>query len=446
MTQTAAPPVPASAPDPGPAGARRIVPAAATPARTSRRARLRASMARTPGRMRIALAVSVLAAIAFGLLGFQAASVQARALTAAEHDTSQLVDIQEARNTLVVADAIATNAFLVGGLEPTAQRERFDEAVLAATTLLTELAGRNAADSPELATAQAGLSDYVRLVEQARANNRQGFPVGSAYLDQASTTLRDETLPALDGLVVANADRVATDFAGVRNALWILAAGLLALAVLVLVQVWLARRTHRVLNVGLVAASAVVLVIGIGGAVVLGQASSTANAVRAGPYAATLASSQAYSLANDAKSMESFTLIKRGSGQAYEEEFVASVTEAGERLDTAAAEGVIGDESSRALDEWVAQHELIRELDDGGDWDGAVALAIGDDADSPNAAFDAFSAQVRDDIAQSTTQTQDRLSSAQGLSAVSAWLLLLAGGAAALLAWRGMSARLEEYR
>ncbi|WP_251153886.1 hypothetical protein [Cellulosimicrobium sp. Marseille-Q4280] len=409
-------------------------------------ARARGALRRTPGRLRLVLALSVLASVALGLLGFQAGSVQSRALDAAAEDSAQLVGVQDVRNALVAADATATGAFLVGGLEPAEQRARYDELVDQAAADLATLSGSNEADAEILGQVAADLTVYTGLVEQARANNRQGFPVGAAYLDQASTILRDEMLPALDEVVLDDADRVAADFSGVRNALWVLAGCLVALAVLVLGQVWLARRTHRVLNVGLASATVVVLVVGLVGTILLSQASTRAQDVRTGPYAATLAASQAYALANEAKSMEAFTLIKRGSGQAYEEEFQAATADASERLDAAAADGVLDGSTAQALDEWVAHHAEIRALDDGGDWDGAVALATSTEPDSANAAFDAFSAAARDDIETNAAATRDDLGSASTSAAVAGWLLLVAGLVAALLAWRGMTARLEEYR
>jgi len=441
-----APPAPAGGPAPGGPAPGGAASGAATTPPPAGASRARRALRRTPGRLRLVLGLCVLAALALGVLGFQAGAVQSRALAAASEDSAQLVGVQEVRNALVAADATATGSFLVGGLEPADQRARYDDLVDQAANRLATLSGSNEADAELLGQVSADLTVYTGLVEQARANNRQGFPVGSAYLDQASTILREQMLPALDEVVLDDADRVAADFSGVRNALWVLAGGLVALAVLVVSQVWLARRTHRVLNVGLAVATAVVLVVGIVSTVLLAQAGSRANDVRNGPYAATLAASQAYSLANDAKSREAFTLIKRGSGQAYEEAFVAATDDAAARLATAESEGILDGSTAQALDAWVERHAEIRALDDGGQWDEAVALATATDAESPNAAFDAFSASARDDIETNAAATSDRLDAAARTATVAGWLLLAAGLVAALLAWRGVTARLEEYR
>ncbi len=423
----------------GPAGPARVITPAQAPVH---RTGLRAVLSRTPGRLRVAGVLAVLAAAAVGVIGLNAGLAQSQALSDADADTTQLVGIQDVRNDLVVADATATNAFLVGGLEPPEQRARYDEAVASAAHGLARLAGSNEADAELLGQATAGLTTYTGLVEQARANNRQGFPVGAAYLDQASSVLRTDVLPHLDQLVQDNSDRVDTSFDSVASVPWLLALGVLALAVLVVVQVWLARRTHRRLNAGLFWSTVLALAASVGGAVVLGSAARTAGDARTGPYDATVSVSRAYSLANDAKSMESFTLIKRGSGATYEEQFVAETTEAAQLLGRPTVDPAL----APLLDDWVAAHAQIRALDDGGDWDGAVALAISPDPGAPNDVFETFSTAASSSLEASAQRTHDALSGSGGASVLVGWLMLVAGVLAAVLSWRGISTRVEEYR
>ncbi|MBO9556581.1 hypothetical protein, partial [Cellulomonas sp.] len=403
---------------------------------------LRAALRRTPGKLRVAGVLVALAALVAGAAGLTAGLSQAAALDAARADTAQLIGVRDVRNDLVTADAAATNAFLVGGLEPPEQRARYDAAIAEASAGLAGLAGSNASDAELVGKATAGLTTYTGLVEQARANNRQGFPVGAAYLDQASSVLRTEVLPALDDLVADNTGRVDDSFGAVQAVVWVLALCVLALVVLVIVEVWLARRTHRRLNAGLAAATVVLLVATIGGAVVLGRASVRADDVRDGPYARAVAVSQALSLATDAKSMESFTLIKRGSGQSFEETFVTETDQAAAVLDAAPAPaGALGQQ----LSTWVAAHAEIRSLDDGGDWDGAVALAV-DPAGEPRTSFDALTDAATTSVEADVAATQDALSRAGDAVVLLGWLALLAGVAAAVLGWRGIGRRLEEYR
>ena len=417
-------------------------PAAPAPAPVVHRTGVRAALSRTPGKMRVAGVLAVVASLAVGLLGLRAGLAQSDALADADADTTQLVGIQDVRNDLVVADATATNAFLVGGLEPPEQRARYDEAVASAASGLAQLAGSNEADAELLGKATAGLTTYTGLVEQARANNRQGFPVGAAYLDQASSVLRTDVLPHLDDLVAANSDRVDASFDSVGSVPWLLALGILALAVLVVVQVWLARRTHRRLNAGLFWSTVLALAASVGGAVVLGSTAQRAGDVRHGPYDATVSVSRAYSLANDAKSMESFTLIKRGSGAAYEETFVAETDQARTLL----SRDTVDPSLAPLLDDWIAAHQEIRKLDDGGDWDGAVALAVSSAPGDPNDVFQTFSTAAGSSLEASAQETHTSLSGSGGSAVLVGWLILVAGLLAAVLSWRGISTRVEEYR
>jgi len=357
----------------------------------------------------------------------------------------------------------------VGGLEPAEARERYESDLADAAGAVPRLASSSTAETDELATVSDSIQQYAGLVESARANNRQGFPVGAAYLDRASATLRSDTLPVLDTVAAASAQRVADGQSSVAFTQALLVLVWLAVLALVGVQVWLARRTHRVLNTGLALGTVVALV----GAVVVTAAvvggNGVARGVNDGPYGAVVTSSQALAQATDAKSMESFTLIKRGSGQAFENRFVActdtSALTAEQLADEAFAEaltvcplpaaqilgeavstGQLGERSSSLLTQWVEAHRGIRALDDGGDWEGAVAAATATGDGTAAAAFDAFAQQAHDDINAAGQEVDDRLGSASGTSAAAAWIALVAGLLAAVLAASGVNVRLKEYR
>jgi len=396
----------------------------------------------TPGGLRLWGAVAAVVTALTGLLALGATTSQSAAVTGVRDSAAQLVGLQDARNQLVAADAAATTAFLVGGLEPTDLRASYDAAVDAGAHALAQLAASGPEGADGLAEVSADLTTYTGLVAQARANNRQGFPVGSAYLEEASTVLREDIVPTLDELVAAEQQRVDDELSSVRSATPLLVAVVvLALAVLVAVQVWVARRTRRTFNAGLVAATVAVLVVAVVGGSTLGGAASRAGRAHDGPYAATVATSQAFALVNDARSMEAFTLIRRGSGAAYEESFVANVDQAraalagdGSRLDASLVD---------RLDAWVDAHEAVRDLDDGGDWDGAVALVTSDDPAASPALFDDLSASLTAAVDTGSTQVADDLRTS---GTWVGWLLAALGVGGAVLAWTGLRARREEYR
>ncbi len=441
MTATAPAPTTVAAPPQQPAAGGV---AAARPTGTVQASRrMRGALRKTPGKLWVAAVIASLAGLSVGLVGLVGALGQSGQLEEAAAATQQLVGAQDVRNSLVGADATATNAFLVGGLEPAQERARYDAQVDDAAVSIAGLAAAEPQDAGPLGVATSGLTLYTGLVEQARANNRQGFPVGAAYLDQASVELRAGLLPALDTVSGDSTDRVAGAVAAAGAASGPGIAAVVAGLALVCVMIWLARRTRRRLNGGLVLSFVVVVATGVLGTVLLGTVGSRAQDIRDHEFQSTLDVSQALALATDAKSMESFTLIKRGSGQKYEETFQSNVAAASEALTHS---GEVDPQLATLLDEWVGAHQEIRSLDDGGDWDAAVALATDTSEGSPNADFRAFADAAGQDVEASAAATDDALASARTMALVFGALLLVAGVIAAGAALRGFNARLKEYR
>jgi len=356
--------------------------------------------------------------------------------------------VQDIRTNLVRADAAATNAFLVGGLEPKDQRAVYTQAITRAAELVAQAARAQPADGAALAAVNTDLVAYTSGAERARADNRQGLPVGAQYLTEASAGLRAKggALDQLSDVVDANANRVQTEFGAVGRALlWLAVPGVLALVALGGALVWLARRTHRYVNLGLAGAAVAVLVGLVAGWLVLGGVSARVEQVRTGPYAAALATAQARIAAFDAKASESLTLVKRGSGADFEKDWVRSsnqVTEDGRR-----ATELTG--SDLRWSGYVSAHEALRVLDDDGKWEQAVAAATGRGGTSPAstaAPFDAFDKASSTLLAATADEASRRLAAPDGWLALAGAIGLLIGLLAAASSWWGVSQRLEEYR
>ena len=410
------------------------------------RARARRAMSGTPGRMRVLTLLAVVVSLLFALAAFSTFSSTDDALRRGGANTSQLVRIQAIHTNLVRADADATSAFLVGGVEPAGQRADFTSSLEQASRLITEAARAQPADGPALGALNSSVLTYASLIEQARATNRQALPVGAQYLRSASSGLRSEALPILGALVVANDARVSAEFDGATGAAPLIAVGLLALLVLVGGMVWLSLRTHRYVNVPLAAATAAVLVTLLAGTLALAAVGSRVGQVRDGSYAATLATATARIAAFDAKSNESLTLIARGSGSAFEKAWVSSskVVTVQSKASAGLSPDAVGMDGLWAG--YVGTHKKIREADDAGRWEGAVTQAVGTGANTANATFAAFDARSGAALTSSTRAASDSLEAPHVWLLLAAWLGLLAGVAAAALAWWGVSIRLEEYR
>jgi hypothetical protein len=282
---------------------------------------------------------------------------------------------------------------------------------------------------------------YAGVIEQARANNRQGLPVGAQYLRNASTQLRTEALPILDNLVDANAAR-ATDQMKAGAGYIVVVITLVGLVGVIIAQVWLARRFRRTFNVGMLASSIVLFILMVGSLIIVQQLRGALNEISSGSLAAVDTAADARINANNAKSNESLTLIARGSGQAFEAAWQSSANSVAEHL------GELGDKPELAS-QWQAYtdvHTQIRKLDDGGRWDRAVAKATGSGRDSSNTVFAAFDGNLASYLDGVSQEASKSLADEQPLVVGAAIFTLLGGLAAALLGRRGLATRLKEYR
>ena len=388
----------------------------------------------TPRDLRRLTNLVICVGLLFGLAGLATFVLLTAAMQRAEASTTQLIRVQEIQTNLLRADANATNAFLVGGLEPAAQRTAYDEAISESSRLIAEAADAEPADQSALAALSAELIGYTENIELARANNRQGFPVGAQYLRTASGGLRADALPILDNLVAANAERAESQM-NAWIAILLAVVGLGVLGVLIWVQVWLARRFKRRFNVGLAIATAVGAVTLAGSLVVLGWTAARIDDIRKGSFADVRAAATARIEGNDAKSNESLTLIARGSGAAFEQAWTASAAEVENSI------ARFRDFQS-VWQPYVDVHTEIRRADDGGQWDQAVKLAI----TTSNQAFTTFDENTAGVVNSASSATTDGISGTVPGMILGAIGTLAAGIGMAVLGRRGLAQRLREYR
>ncbi len=398
----------------------------------------------SPTRLRLASAVTVAAALMLSLAGWYAIDRRDTAIDDAAAAAAQLIDVQDVRVQVVQADSLASTAYLVGGQEAPERRAAYDESTAAAAAGLLVTAQRaTAADAIELQRAAALLTRYTGLVEQARANNRQGFPVGAAYQRQAREVASD-LVGALRGVEARTRDRVDDSMARGHRASWLLVlTSVVVLALVLAGSWWLARRWRRLVNVPLAVAAVVALgVLTIGAAVNAGAIRRAGDAVR-GPLSAADLVAQARAAAFDARSSEALTLINRGNGAAYEQQWLLSASVVDTALERSCDDFGVACDLVPLAQAYRVSHEEVRSLDDQGDWDAAVDLAL---TGSPAENFDRLasaSATVLDDRAAAAQRGFDRADASLALLRL---LVVLAGAAIAALAVAGYGQRLREYR
>lgn len=447
-------------PSPAPqVGASGVVP----PTQAGLSRRMTGRLRTTPGRFALILAGLVVLGLTVGITAAAGVRQRADLVAGVTSRSGELtVAAQNLYRALSDADATAASAFLSNGLEPADLRTRYQTDIADAAAALTvvsagDAGGERARDAVARITAQ--LPVYTGLVETARAYNRQGLPLGVAYLRQASGLMRGELLPAAQELyrTVSSELDEARDRAAAFP--WIaMLLGLALVALLVLAQVYLTRRTNRLLNLGLVVSTvAALLLVGW-----LGVSASTA----AGHLAASREDGsaqvnllvEARTAALQARADEALTLVARGNGAAFEEDYTTVM----ERLaGSDGSGGLLAEGAAAATDEvtrqaldsaaerardWLAAHRDLRALDDSGEYAGAVEAATGTGPESTASIFN----RLDEELAAAITHNGERFEREAGnagdaLSGVDIGLGVLA--ALALLgAALGIQRRLMEYR
>ena len=401
----------------------------------------RATGRSTPARLRLWMSATVALAVLFGVLGAIGIGRRDSSLGDAAGAARQLIEVQSVQVSLVRADALASQNYLRGGVEDADTRAAYVQELQRVSAGLVAVGNQVLPnEASRLAEVAAQLGEYSGLVEQARANNRQGYPAGSAYLRAANelvvtmvATLRDVE-SSLRHQVNDNLDRA--DRAGA----WLHVLGWSLLVVVVAGGAWLARRFRRALNLPIVAAAAALILVLLLAAKVQGGAMTDAEAATAGALQQADVVAQARAAAFDARSQEFFTLINRGNGAANE----AKWTQAEETADSALSRLCESGECDLydRFKLYASSYATVRNADNSGDWDGAVANSLTTGGDM----FDAF-ALSSDEVAQARIDAAtDQLSSSRDGLAAMRVLVFLAGLLVAALALAGYGQRLREYR
>jgi hypothetical protein len=426
--------------------------------------RVRPDLQSTPARLRLGAVLLAAGAILFGALAASAASTRRQAANSVATRTEPLLVAAEGLYaSLSDADATAATTFLTGGLEPPTRRERYASDLRAGSEQLATLA-RQASGSGDARAAVRTLASelpvYNGLVEAARANNRQGLPVGAAYLRRASALMRERLLPAAGRLYAIEARRLSGDYSsGVSTGtlIAVIAVACLMLGLLIIAQTLLARRTNRVINVPMALATA--LVFGLGLWLLVGfidEQNALDRAQRAGSDPVQVFAA-ARVLMLRAQADEGLALVARGGGESSLDDFNAVASHLGSAraptslLGQAAAiakrsgSASAVDSLSGSFDHYLALHRHVVALETNGHFTSAVALAVGtrgQELSQSDALSEDLVGQIRVAQQRFGSAATDATSSLNGLWLAIPLLTALFAG----LALYGLLLRLREYR
>jgi hypothetical protein len=426
--------------------------------------RFRPTLSTTPGRLRQLLIIAVLLSLAWGALaGFTATRYATAASSVVTTREPLSLDAQQIYSRLSDANDAAATAFLTGGLEPPAVRQRYLADIGVAESRIEEATANGGAApgaaAQDLNTLVEDLPVYAGEVETARADNRLGLPLGAAYLREASGLMRSTLLPAASGMDAAeNASLGATSAqaTGLPLISVTLAVGLVIAYLLYRTSRWLRRRTNRVLNVGLVAAGValIVSVAWLAAAYTAGRGDMLTAQARGSTPVEALA--KVGIAAQRAHADESLTLIDNSGDDIYQQDYVGQERTLGPgpgTLLTAAQAAAAGGPAASAADAavrdaraWYAAHAAVRALDDKGSHAGAVASVLGTEPGDAGAAFAKLTAELSAGMtADQATFDASAQAGAGDFTALAPGVAVAALIMAACCAW-GLSRRLVEYR
>ncbi|WP_407564963.1 hypothetical protein [Streptomyces sp. 184] len=469
-------------PQPGSAGGGPPAPPppATPPARRSAFAegldKLRGAATTEPGRLRIIGAVLAVLVVLFGALtAWQVSDRSAAADDVINRSQPLSADAADIYRSLAGANTTAASGFLEGGQEPPQVRARYDADIKQASKLLVKAAANSqgAGESQkQIEKLNQALPVYTSLVETARANNRQGLPLGGAYLRYADEQMRETLLPAAQQLYLSETGQLEEDYSDAKSWPWAaLVSGLLALGVLFWAQRRHYRRTNRVFNHGLVAASAATVIVLLWLAVGHTFArSGLGDSDRHGAQSMH-ALNEARINTLRARADENLTYVNRGSVTTeegvdkYEDSYVKGMNKlAGKDPAAEAAPG--GSMLGRAMEladddagrepiakamnnvrEWRKMHGEAQDKNVAGDYEAAKDMVLGGDEEESTSEFfdavdDSLKVALDHERQEFTSAAEDGRGALSGLWIGGAVLGVL-GAAGAVF---GIGRRLSEYR
>jgi hypothetical protein len=434
----------------------------------------------TPGHLQMLVTLFAATAGALFVIGTGTLVVAQRSVAGMRHATvPAIVGAQHIHATLADADRAEANAFLSGATEATAPHHQYTLDIADAMRQLevaAEQAGGDAAVGQQIRAISVQVTEYTSLVDIARADNEQGYPVGAAYLRQASGLMHrpgDGILARVDQLGDLDAQNLSAEntslIVSVGMLLLYAGAALAVFALIVHTQGYLKQRFRRrrsgpVWLAGLLLVAAV-FSMGAAGAVTSYQL----NMAEGQDYGRLLNLWHIRSLVYDANGSESLSLIARGNGDAFDRAFQSNAGRLVDRpvtdvlVDQAAGgdvqfHGLLADELNassgserqaamdvlRAYRRFMGVDATVRARSQQGDHDSASHLALGAQAGQLGSAFGSLDAALGRCIASIQNQFDFNIALAE-FSLLGAIVLQLLSLAIAWAAYRGLKPRMDEY-
>ena len=441
-----------------PAGRRQAAPA--SPARSRR------SLARTgtPGVLQLLLIGLVAASVVWGAVGAWTVGQHASAASEVVSTSEPLsLAAQQMYQSLSDADVTATTAILAGPPEALTTRVRYEGDIENASADLAHLRGTTAGSAQltaDLTDVSTGLAVYAKYAAEALSASAAGQPLAAgSYMEDASDVMHLTLLPAANAIYAQQRAALTAASAQATGLPWIVVTVLLAVVIgftLLAAQRWLRRRTHRIINYGLLLASAAIVISTIW--LVVGFLSARSDFTQGLGHGSTPAEELAQSViaAQQARSDQVLNLISRTGSTSFSADFAAETAKIGPRagslLTTAGASSLAGTGTAevaaaeRAATAWYSVSAQVFQLDKAHQYAAETARVISTGPGSSGSGFTALVTHLRNAIGADQAVFRSNAASGSGaFGGLEAGVIIAALLMAAGSAW-GLSRRLAEYR
>lgn len=334
---------------------------------------------------------------------------------------------------------------------------------------------------------QDAVSEYLADVARAQALHEKGDPAYIVEYHNSLSVLKEQILPSADALEAANAVVLEKTYStqGTESVITfglVLVAGLALMAVLVYTQVYVTRNFKRRFNLGLLGASALVLLITLYTSFSFLTQSALVRNAKQDAYDSVIALYGAKSFAHEANAASSRFLLDKPQADTHEQAFQAAVDklltlgngltfdkvvsmassvtpqELKKQLD--GRTGTLFDElrnitfdheqeaataAVKSLGVYVATNAQLRQLEKAGKHDEAVAMGIGMSKGESAWAFSQFNQSLDAVLEINRDFFKKDIASAQARVAALPYINPIVGILIALSAFFGLRPRLKEF-
>lgn len=383
-------------------------------------------------------AVLIIAGIVFTALALVGTMAPDWSLSDADRDTSQGQRLRAVTALLQRADATAATAVLdpsQGASELVAFQSDLDDA----SAHLIEAAAAYPKDASRFAAVDRSVSSYRRSVERAWTSQAATPGRGTKAYIQASETLQSTALAdiaevqsATDARTIGSLGNRAGDFAVVTG--WV------AIGLLVVAMVVVARRSHRIVNLGLVLAALLLL----GAVSLMGNqnnlVASNVKKVQEVALPQARAAGDARAAAFAARTAEARRILDPAEAASYDTQWAAADAVVSGALKELGTAGV----QAEAL--WTSVRTVHQSVVKAPDAAKAAAIAKGTTTTGTVGATAAFDTEITLVAGGTATDVANTLAAARAPLVTQAVVATLAAILSAGLAYWGIGKRLEEYR